>query len=346
CESKLNTLNENLCFNILKMFLKSGRCDDFSVLYLIVPYLYFLLFPIALLLNGAAVSWVLLHLKSTSTFVVYLKNLVVADFIMTLIIPIKAASEMQGASKQLFSLSCRYFSTIFYSTEYTSITLLGIIGLDRFFKIMIPQTKLCGPNLIFSKLLSGSVWVILFGGTALPNIILSNKSVSSNTEITTCMKLKGQAGLELHRMIVIYLNVLFWVISVVVAVCYICIANKVIHSFRNSGSKNNQGKQKIKLRVFLVVIVFFVSFTPYHIIRVPYTFQQVSYSSKTSCSYVMSKFAKEFSLWLATTNICMDPLLYVFLCREFKEKLVSMMQNLSISFKVSSASNAEAAATE
>ncbi|XP_040902506.1 P2Y purinoceptor 13-like [Toxotes jaculatrix] len=306
----------------------------------IVPALYFLMLPIALLLNGVA-AWVSIHLKSTTTFVVYLKNLVVADFIMTLLIPIKAASDLPSASNALVVLSCRYFSTVFYSTQYTCIALLGFIGLDRFFKIMTPQSKF-GQNLTFSKLISGSVWLKLFGGTALPNIILSNKSVANMTEISTCMELKGPAGLELHHTIVIYLNVFFWLVSVVVAVCYICIANKVIQSFRNSGSSNNQGKQKIKLRVFLVVIVFFVSFTPYHIIRIPYTFQQVYYSSYSDCSYLKGKFAKEFSLWLANTNICMDPLLYVFLCREFKEKLVSMMQNVSISFKVASAGKAGA----
>uniref|UniRef100_A0A3Q3JC81 G-protein coupled receptors family 1 profile domain-containing protein n=1 Tax=Monopterus albus TaxID=43700 RepID=A0A3Q3JC81_MONAL len=310
--------------------LNDSQCNSFSYPRSIVPTLYFLMFPIALVLNGVA-AWVSLHLKATSSFVVFLKNLVAADVIMALLIPIKAASDLTGASNLLFVLSCRYFSTIFYSTKYTSIALLGFIGLDRFFKIMTPQNKFFG--LTFSRLMSGSVWVILFGGTALPNIIFTNQSVANMSQITTCMKLKGPDGLELHNMIVIFLNVVFWIISVVITFCYICISNQVIRSFRNSGSTNNQGKQKIKLRVFLVVIVFFVSFTPYHIIRIPYTFQQVKDSSYRTCSYLKSNFAKEFTLWLATTNICTDPLLYVFLCREFKEKLVSMMKNVSMSFK-------------
>lgn len=316
-----------------------SECDGLIYNPYFVPALYFLMFPIALLLNGVA-AWVSLHLKSTSTFVVYLKNLVAADIIITLVIPIKTASDLPGASEILFTISC-YFSPIFYSTHYTCIALLGIISLDRFFKIMTPRSKFFGQNLTFSKLMSGSVWVILFGSTALPNIILSNKSVANLTEISSCMKLKGPAGLRIHEGTVIYLNVFFWFISVIIAVCYICIANKVIQSFRNSGSNNNQGKQKIKLRVFLVVIVFFVSFGPYHIVRIPYTFLQVNHSSHASCSYLGGRFVKEFSLWFATTNICMNPLLYIFLCREFKEKLISMMKDVSISFQVALAGKAE-----
>lgn len=297
-----------------------------------------LMFPVALLLNGVA-AWVSLHLKSTSTFIVYLKNLVAADIIMTLILPIKAARDLPGASNTLYILSC-YLSAIFYSTQYTSIALLGFICLDRFFKVMTPHSKLFG-HLTFSKVVSGVIWVIQLGGSALPNMILNNNPVANMTMVSSCMLLKGQTGLQYHENTIIYQNVFFWLISVVIAVCYICIANKVIQSFRNSGSSNNQGNQKIKLRVFLVLIVFFVSFGPYHIVRIPYTFQQVNFSTYTLCSYFSSRFAKELTLWLASTNTCMDPLLYVFLCREFKEKLVSMLKNVPVSFKGASAGKAE-----
>ena len=329
-----------MAFNQTSLY--DSSCNGFTYNPNIVPALYFSMFPIALLLNGVA-ACVSLQLKSTTTFVVYLKNLVAADLITTLITPLTAASDLPHLSKLLFVASCRYFSSIFYSTEYTCIAFLGLIGLDRFFKIVTPQNKLA-QNLTLSKVISGSVWVILFGVSALPTIILSNKSVANLTEFSTCMDLKGSAGIELHKKVVIYLNVFFWLVSVVVAVCYICIAYKVFQSFKNSGSNNNQGKQRIKLRVFVVVVVFFLSFSPYHIYRIPYTFQQVQlHTSKTHCSYLKKKFVKELTLWLANTNICMDPLIYAFLCREFKDKLMSMMKNVSTLFKVASAGKAEAA---
>lgn len=290
------------------------------------------MFPVSLLLNGMA-AWVSLHLKSTSTFMVYLKNIIATDVLMTLIMPIDAASEMTEHSKVMLVLSC-YVSPVFYSTQYTCITLLGLISLDRFFKIVMPGSLSLAHNLTFSKVLSGSVWVTLFCLTALPNIILSNKPIVNLEEITSCMNLKEAPGLEFHENTIIYLNGYFWLVSVVIAVCYICITKKVIQSYRNSGSKNNQGKQKIKLRVFLVVVVFFLSFGPYHLIRIPYTFQQVNSTADSHCTYVVSRFVKEFSLWFATTNICMNPLLYIFLCHEFKDKLMSMMGKPYVSWRL------------
>lgn len=312
------------------------ECNDYVHLEIIVPVLYLLMFPIALLLNGVA-AWISLHLKSTSTFMVYLKNLVAADLILTLVIPIKAARDLPYNSKVTSLLSC-YVSPILYTTQYTCISFLGLISLDRFLKIMTPHSKL-GQNMTFSKLLSGSVWIILFICTALPNAILSNESTANWTEISSCMSLKGPAGLDYHEKVIISQNVFFWLVSVLMAACYICITNKVIQSFRNSGSNNSQGKQKIKLRVFLVVIVFFLSFGPYHIVRIPYTFQQVN-ESYTDCSFLTSRFAKELSLCFAISNICMNPLLYIFLCREFKEKLMSMINEVSISFHAASAGKA------
>lgn len=308
----------------------NSTCQGFIYSPNIITALYFLMFPIALLLNGVA-AWISLKLKSTTTFMVYLKNLIGADIVLTLIIPVMAADGISGVSTAVKLILC-YISPVFYSTQYTCIGLLCLISLARFFKIMMPRSRLLNENLTISRILAGSVWVILFCCSALPNIFLTNKAAEIGA-VTNCMALKGPAGLEYHKNSVIFLNAFFWSVSIVMTICYACITNKVIQSFRNSGSSNNQGKKKIKLRVFLVVLVFFVFFSPYHIVRIPYTSLQVS-SSKTSCLYVLLKFLKNFTLWFATANICANPLLYVFLCREFREEFVLILKQFSAFFKV------------
>ncbi|XP_076002415.1 P2Y purinoceptor 13-like [Genypterus blacodes] len=295
------------------------ECPSFN--FAAFAIVYFLMFPVALLLNGVA-AWVSLRLRSNSTLIVYVKHLVAADLIMAFTIPPRTATTLPGSPLTLYILVCRYFSVIFYTTMYICITFLGLISLDRFFKIVRPQSKFFGQNLIFSKLVSVCVWLV-FIGTSIPTIALSHESASNGTKISSCVDLKHPDGVHYHKWLVICLNVFFWVVSTIIAACNICIANKVFQSFRKSGSNNNQGKNKIKLRIFMVLIVFGVSFCPYHVVRIHYTFQQVSPTGR--CSILTGKFANEISVWLATTNICLNPLLYVFLCREFKEKLVSLV---------------------
>ncbi|XP_067103004.1 P2Y purinoceptor 13-like [Osmerus mordax] len=291
-----------------------------GVLDVVLPCLFFLMFPLALLLNGVA-AWVSLHLPSSNTFIVYLKNLVAADFLMTLTFALKAASDLPTATLGLQVLACRFSDVFFFTCMYMSITLLGLISLDRFFKVVRPGGRLLGQNLLFSRLVCGAAWVVLFGGIAIPTIILTDQEPTNATRYS-CMSLKSLAGQDLYMYSGFFNNILFWSVSVLVLFCYVCITNKVLQSFRNSGSNNSQGQKKTKLRVFLVLMVFFVCFVPYHVVRVPYILVQTQTLDR--CTDAWIPIGNKITLWLSTTNICLDPLLYVFLCREFREKLVAM----------------------
>lgn len=64
-------------------------CSRDNVLKTVVfPVLYSFLFLVGLTLNGVAV-WVFFRIPSKSHFIIYLKNIVVADVIMTLTFPFK-----------------------------------------------------------------------------------------------------------------------------------------------------------------------------------------------------------------------------------------------------------------
>lgn len=287
-----------------------------------VSCLYFFLFPVALLLNGTA-AWVSLHLQSTTTFIVYLKNLVVADLLLTLTLPTIAAVRLPGATVELKVFECRFSSVIFYNCLYTSIVLMGLISLDRFFKIVRPGGKAFGQSVAFSLVTSTLVWVMLFSTTVLPTIILTNRRPTDTTN-DFCLSLKSPAGVTLHKYVVLSMEILFWLVSILIVFCYICITVRVLQSFRNSGSNNNQGKKKTKLRVFLILLVFFVCFVPLHVLRVPFAIYE-SVDDDT-CTQTWITAMHDFFLWLSTTNSCLDPLLYIYLCREFRDKLVDMMR--------------------
>ncbi|KAI1893872.1 hypothetical protein AGOR_G00128130 [Albula goreensis] len=133
------------------------NCDiDERIANLAIPVLYFLLFFPGLLLNILA-AWISLKLPERSTFTVYLKNLIAADLLMTLCIPIKAASGLQDAPMGLREFACRYSTVLFYMSMYISILLMGLISLDRFFKVVMSPRRFFLQNLTFSRALSTSV---------------------------------------------------------------------------------------------------------------------------------------------------------------------------------------------
>ncbi|XP_059188159.1 P2Y purinoceptor 13-like [Centropristis striata] len=315
----------------------SSECAYFSrdIINTAVACLFFLLFPVAFLLNGLA-AWVSLHLRSTSTFIVYLKSLVAADLLMTLTLPLMAASTLPGASLWLKAFSCRYNDVIFYSCLYTSIALMGLISLDRFFKIVRPCGLLLGQTVVCSLVMSSSVWVVLFGTTVIPTMVLTDQQPVNITG-DLCMSLKSKVGLKLHKYVVLSMEILFWLVTMVIVFCYVCITLKVLKSFRNSGSNNSQGKKKTKLRVFLILLVYFVCFVPLHVMRVPFTLYEVF--DIHVCDQVWVTVVHKLALWLSTTNACLDPVLYIYLCREYRDKLLEMMKARGIRVALQSSEN-------
>ncbi|XP_074496890.1 P2Y purinoceptor 13-like [Sebastes fasciatus] len=298
-----------------------------------ISCLYFIMFPFALLLNGVA-AWVSLHLRSTSTFIVYLKNLVAADLLMTLTFPATAASMLPGAAVKLRVFDCRYSGVIFYCSLYTSIALMGLISLDRFFKIVRPFGMLLGQSVVFSLVTSATVWVVIFGSTAIPTIILTDQDPDINITGDFCMSLKSPTGVNLHKFVVLFMEILFWLVGIVIVFCYVCITLKVLQSFRSSGSNNSHGKTKTKLRVFLILLVFFVCFVPLHVMRVPFTLYEIL--NIDVCTQMWMMVTHKLVIWLSTTNACLDPLLYIYLCREYRDKLVDMMKARGVCAALSS----------
>lgn len=204
------------------------RSPSLVVFHIVLLYLLFFMFPIALLLNGIA-GWVSLHLDSTSTFIVYLKNLVAADLLITLMIPLKAASMLPGATVEFRAFICHYAGVSFYCSSYTNIVLMGLISLDHFFKIVRLRGKVLGQNMKFSVIMSTLVWILLFGGTAIPNIFLTDQVPATQTD-DLCTSLKPPAGKNFHKYVVLFMEILFWCVNILIVFCYICITMKVLQT--------------------------------------------------------------------------------------------------------------------
>lgn len=121
------------------------------------------------------------------------------------------------------------------------------------------------------------------------------------------------------------LQVVFWGTLAVMVVCYTFISKKVYESYKASRSRSKAASHRTKAKVFVVVAVFFICFAPFHFVRVPYTLTQTG--GMTSACRAQNAFyiAKETTLWLSATNVCLDPLIYVFLCKVFRKKLIAAM---------------------
>ncbi|XP_063105259.1 G-protein coupled receptor 87 isoform X3 [Cavia porcellus] len=105
---------------------------------IILPVLYLILFVASILLNGLAV-WIFFHIRNKTSFIFYLKNIVVADLLMTLTFPFRIVHDAGFGPWFFKSILCRYTSVLFYANMYTSIVFLGLISIDRYLKVIFKK---------------------------------------------------------------------------------------------------------------------------------------------------------------------------------------------------------------
>ncbi|KAK1790644.1 hypothetical protein P4O66_014038 [Electrophorus voltai] len=313
---RMNTSEQNV----------SARCElDIQVTAILFPCLYGLLFLAAVTLNSLA-AWIFFQIRSSSTFVVYLKNVVAADLLMTLAVPVKVLSDAGVGGVPLQAFYCRYSAVLFYATMYISILLLGLISLDRYLKIVRPFGRCALRRVGVGQALCTAVWAVILS-LALPNVVLSDQPARAPLAggKLKCSSLKSKLGLRWHEGFNYLCQVVFWGTLGLMAVCYSFISRKVYKSYRASQGRSGTATKHTEAKVFVVVGVFFVCFAPFHLARVPYTLTQTRSTSKHCWAQNQLYVAKETTLWLCATNVCLDPLIYVFLCRIFRRKLTATL---------------------
>ncbi|XP_072320230.1 P2Y purinoceptor 12-like [Eucyclogobius newberryi] len=315
----------------------NATCSRDNVLKTVVlPLVYSLLFLVGVTLNAVAM-WVFFRIPSNSHFIIYLKNIVVADVIMTFTFPFKVLSDSNMASTGLRVFVCRVSSVLFYLTMYISILFFGLISIDRCRKTLTPFRGTNSARLARRKILSGSIWTALLV-LCLPNVILTNKNPTSH--YFKCSDLKTPAGLNWHEVVNYICQVIFWGNLATVTVCYTLISRELYKSYtrtkahQHRDGDNAQGprrmthsaKRKMNPKVFLVMVVFFVCFVPFHFARVPYTMSQTRVN-RFDCQLKLKLYQlKESMLFLSSLNSVLDPLLYFFLCKSFRTKLFKSLR--------------------
>ncbi|XP_027135827.1 P2Y purinoceptor 12 [Larimichthys crocea] len=319
--------------------LTNSTCSRDNVLKTVVfPVLYSFLFLVGLSLNAVAV-WVFFRIPSKSHFIIYLKNIVVADVIMTFTFPFKVLSDSNMASIGLRIFVCRVSSVLFYLTMYISILFFGLISIDRCRKTLKPFRGTNAARLTRRKVLSGAIWTFLLV-LCLPNVILTRKTPTSL--YFKCSNLKTEAGLYWHEVVNHVCQVIFWGNLVTVIVCYTLITRELYRSYSRTKAHSSggsihrassgattrnpsQAKRKMSANVFLVLAVFFVCFVPFHFARVPYTMSQTR--EVFDCNLKLFFFQlKESTLFLSSLNSLLDPLIYFFLCKSFRTTLFKTLR--------------------
>lgn len=257
----------------------NGTCSRDNVLKTVVfPVLYSLLFLLGLILNSVA-AWVFLRIPSKSHFIIYLKNIVVADIIMTFTFPFKVGflrfkiiylvPWVFGVLLNRFMLHqliiCICAHVVFF-LQVLSDSNMASTGLRVF--VCRVSSVLFYLTMYISILFFGLISIDRcrktlrpFRGTnsarlarrkllsgaiwtfllllCLPNVILTQKP--PKWHYFKCSDLKTEDGLRWHEVVNHVCQVIFWGNLVTVIVCYTLITKELYRSYARSRSHATAG---------------------------------------------------------------------------------------------------------
>ncbi|XP_056420923.1 G-protein coupled receptor 87 [Hyla sarda] len=287
-----------------------------ELLRIIFPVVYLIIFLGSVMLNGLAV-WIFFQIRSKTSFIVYLKNIMGADLLMTASFPFKIIQTSGIAQWNFNFYICRYTSVLFYTSMYICIVFLGLISIDRYLKVVKPFGSSRMYSIKFTKMVSTSVW-LLMSALALPSVILTNGEPTRDN-INDCIKLKSPLGVQWHTAITYMEMFIFFTVMIVLIACYISISRHIQKSskpFVSCSSRTRRHNQSIRV----VVAVFFTCFLPYHLCMLPFLFSRID-ALLDKHMYTILLYCKEGTLILAASNVCLDPIIYFFMCRSFSHRL-------------------------
>ncbi|XP_041032198.1 P2Y purinoceptor 14 [Carcharodon carcharias] len=277
---------------------------------------YSLICVVGIILNSLAFWVYFCHVPNSNSIIIYLKNLVVADFLLVLSLPIKIIGGNKVSSITLRKTYCNFVTCIFYLNMYSSILFLGYVAATRYLKIVKPFKIHSFQTLKSARIVSIGTWCVLLS-LGVSYMFLSGKKPAQNSTKETCLGFRSGMGIHWH--IFLHAGGTFLFLCVLIGLCFFYF--QTAKRLDKSPSPSSLKKQaKAKNNILILLTVFLVCFVPYHIARLPYILSQINVI--TGCFWKKTLYHfKESAVVLSTLNACLDPVIYFLFCKAFRSKL-------------------------
>ncbi|XP_047450578.1 P2Y purinoceptor 14-like [Mugil cephalus] len=279
---------------------------------------YSLVFLVGLLLNGFTLKVFFCRSQQqqrSSSLSIYLKNLVAADFLTCLCLPIRII-DYESSSVPVHHVFCSFGASVFYLNMYASILFIGYIAANRYLKIVHPLGTHVLQKVRAARILSMVTWGFLLAMTA-TYILMSNLSQGpQDSNKVRCEAMHDKHLSVLYKVIHSCSAAVFLLVLVSLVFFYYRISRRLSQAqqrqLASSGSKKLEKSQR---NMLVLVSVFCVCFVPYHLLRIPYAFMEGWHCSESL------EILKRLSIVLSVFNVCLDPLIYFIFCKTFRAQL-------------------------
>uniref|UniRef100_A0A3Q4NBY9 G-protein coupled receptors family 1 profile domain-containing protein n=1 Tax=Neolamprologus brichardi TaxID=32507 RepID=A0A3Q4NBY9_NEOBR len=261
---------------------------------------------VGLLLNGFILKFYFHQVRqqTSSSLMVYLKNLTAADFLLCLSLPFDFC---------IFGTTVTFLVKFFYHI---------FSSLCRYLKIVHPSGTHVLQTVRTAHIVSTVTWAFLLAQTITYNIMffITHKPLTSDR--CYCGPLFSTSFSVLHKTFQISCTIIFLLVSIFLVFFYYSTSRRVLQAQQRQLASSEK-LVKSRRNMLVLVSIFCVCFVPYHLVRVPYSFFW-----NNSVGGVLY-YLKEAATMVSVFNVCLDPLVYFYLCKTFRAQVRKMSRRVN-----------------
>ncbi|XP_072250622.1 chemerin-like receptor 1 [Leuresthes tenuis] len=294
---------------------------------------YCLAFVLGVLGNGVVI-WVTGFKMKKTVNTIWFLHLAVADFLFTAFLPLSVTYTAMDFHWPFGKFMCKLNTSISFLNMFASVYILVVISVDRYVSVVWPVWAQNHRNVRKASSVSLCVWVLALILSS-PYFIFRDTAPSYHNEsIINCFNnfalsddhetpSVNQLRVFRHQAMTITRFLLGFVVpfSIIVS-CYAVI----IHRLRRNPTLASQSSRPFKI-IAAIIITFFLCWAPFHIMGlIELVNHMPNYTSETLDHIII--IGVPIATSLAYLNSCLNPLLYVFMGQDFKDKVRKSILNV------------------
>ncbi|XP_028677007.1 B2 bradykinin receptor-like isoform X1 [Erpetoichthys calabaricus] len=263
-----------------------------------------------------------LHKKKCTIAEIYLANLATADLVMVSCLPFWAVNVANDLAWTFGDLLCKIIGAGTSMNMYCSIYFLVAVSIDRYLALVKALSEGRSRSTSLAKVTCAVIWV--FG------LIMSIPKL-----------LKKVEHFPAHNVSFCYLNythtwqhllnnnVLTIVGFLIPFLCILYCTYEIIKVLRNNSMQNFRVKTEKKAThlILAVLLVFFICWIPFHVATFIDTLLVAEIVGGCALKD-LNEFLSQCLAYLAYTNSCVNPILYVIVGKGFRKKAMGLFQQL------------------
>ncbi|XP_011368510.1 B2 bradykinin receptor [Pteropus vampyrus] len=300
---------------------QSSSCFDFDLWNWLnaiqAPFLW-VLFTLAALENVFVLSVFCLHKSSCTVAEIYLGNLAVADLILACGLPFWAVTIAKNFDWLFGEVLCRVVNTVLYMNLYSSICFLMLVSIDRYLALVKTMSMGRMRGVRWAKLYSLVIWgCSLLLSTPMLAFRTMREYRDEGHNVTACIIVYPSYTWE------VFTNTLLNFVGFLLPLSIISFCTvRIMQVLRNNEMqkfKEIQTEKKATVLVLAVLLLFIICWLPFQISTFLDTLLRLGILSSCWDEYVIDIFT-QISSYVAYSNSCLNPLVYVIVGKRFRKK--------------------------